>query len=89
MLYFERAGGKGFYPPKPIKTDAKGNFSLTYVVNKPAGNYRWYAVEPKTGRKSKRMTYTVFEPKDASVYAALRAKNSASNSSSSRSTHAS
>ena len=58
QLFFSRVSG-GFYAPQTIKTDKKGNFSVSYVVKKAAGKYSWYAVDVKTQKKSKTLTYTV------------------------------
>ncbi|HBI33913.1 MAG TPA: hypothetical protein DEA43_03650 [Candidatus Moranbacteria bacterium] len=58
LLYFSKAGG-GYYAPQKVKTSSSGSFSLTYRVNKPKGKYSWYAVDVKTGKKSKVTYYTV------------------------------
>ncbi|MFZ2192620.1 MAG: S8 family serine peptidase [Candidatus Moraniibacteriota bacterium] len=57
-LYFSGFWG-GYYTPIYIKTDAKGDFSLTYKITKAPGWYRWYAVDLKTGLKSKSASYLV------------------------------
>ncbi|MDD4601229.1 MAG: hypothetical protein PHQ46_09275 [Negativicutes bacterium] len=57
-LYFSRPTG-GYYPPQIIKTNNKGNFTIAYKVNKPQGKYGWYAVDLKSGWKSKTITYRV------------------------------
>jgi hypothetical protein len=51
-LYFSKTGG-GYYPPMQIKTSSAGSFVVTYRINKPAGSYNWYALDMKTGKKSK------------------------------------
>lgn len=57
-LYFSKPNG-GWFNPMLVMTDKNGNFQTTYKVNKPAGKYSWYAVELKTGKKSKTINYTV------------------------------
>lgn len=82
-LFFQRADGT-YYQPLMVKTDAKGDFSVSYRVNKPAGVYKWYAVEERTGRKTPKRTYTVYDPKkEWKPPEATKKKNS------SRSTHSS
>ena len=58
MLYFSKFGG-GYYAPMSIKTSGSGTFSVAYKINKPAGTYKWYALDMKTGKKSKTKTYRV------------------------------
>lgn len=58
LLYFSKYGG-GYYAPVPIKADSHGKFTLLYRVTKPAGTYSWYAVDTKTGKKSKTIYYKV------------------------------
>lgn len=58
VLYFGRPGG-GYYPPVTVRADRKGSFTLSYLVRKPVGTYRWYAVDVRTGKKSKTLTYKV------------------------------
>lgn len=58
LLYFAKAGG-GYYAPQKIKTSSSGAFAVTYRVNKPKGKYGWYAVDVKTGKKSRTIYYTV------------------------------
>ncbi|NTW14144.1 MAG: hypothetical protein HGA31_03885 [Candidatus Moranbacteria bacterium] len=58
VLYFGKPGG-GYYPPVMIRTDADGRFAVSYNVRKPVGSYRWYAIDLKTGWKSKTLTYKV------------------------------
>jgi hypothetical protein len=57
-LYFSRLDAT-YFPPKKVRTTSKGTFSLSYAVNKAYGKYKWYAVDLKTGRKSKTLTYSV------------------------------
>lgn len=57
-VYFSRIGGQ-FYEPQVIKTTKSGSFIASYTVNKPKGTYKWYAVDVKTGKKSKTISYTV------------------------------
>jgi len=57
-LYFSKPGG-GYYAPMKIVSSSKGTFLLKYVVTKPKGTYSWYAVDMKTGKKSKTKTYKV------------------------------
>ena len=57
-LYFQKSGG-GYYPPKIVNTDKEGNFSISYPAFKPRGTYSWYAVNLKTGTKSKTMKYKI------------------------------
>lgn len=58
LLYFSKPGG-AYYAPMKIMTSKSGAFVTSYRVNKPAGKYNWYAVDQKTGKKSKVVTYTV------------------------------
>ncbi|HSA07960.1 MAG TPA: cohesin domain-containing protein [Candidatus Moranbacteria bacterium] len=58
MLYFSKYGG-GYYAPVTIKTSGSGTFSVSYRINKPRGTYSWYALDVKTGKKSKIKTYRV------------------------------
>ncbi|NTU73911.1 hypothetical protein HGB07_07190 [Candidatus Roizmanbacteria bacterium] len=58
LLYFTKANGS-YYPPMKVKTSSTGKFSVSYRVNKPAGEYKWYALDTKTGRKSKVKDYVV------------------------------
>jgi hypothetical protein len=57
-VFFSKPGG-GYYDPIFVNTDSKGSFSVSYKVAKPAGTYRWYAVDGKTGKRSKIISYTV------------------------------
>ena len=59
-LYFSKYGG-GYYPPMKIKTNKAGGFALSYKIpaNKPKGAYYWYAVDDKTGKKSKTIRFVV------------------------------
>jgi len=58
MLYFSKFGG-GYYAPMPVTTSGSGTFSVSYRINKPRGTYSWYALDTKTGKKSKTKTYRV------------------------------
>ena len=58
QLYFSKPGG-GYYPPTKIKTSSNGSFVINYKVNKPKGQYGWYALDTKNGRKSKVVHYKV------------------------------
>jgi chitodextrinase len=82
QLFFSRSNGT-YYPPMLITTDAKGSFSVSYKVNKPAGTYKWYAVEVRSQRKTPRRTYVVYDPKGGDKPMAPK------KSSSSKSTHSS
>lgn len=57
-LYFTKPGG-GYYAPQNVKTSSTGAFMLKYRVTKPKGSYGWYALDTKTGKKSKIRYYTV------------------------------
>jgi hypothetical protein len=57
-LYFSKPDGT-FYPPVTIKTDGDGKFSIKYLVTKPAGTYKWYAVVPASGKKTKTSSYKI------------------------------
>ena len=57
-VYFSKANGD-YYAPQTVKTSSSGSFTLTYRVNKPTGKYGWYAVDGRTGKKSKITYYTV------------------------------
>lgn len=58
VLYFSKYGG-GYYPPTNITADKNGKFVIKYRVAKPNGTYSWYAVDQKTGNKSKVRYYKV------------------------------
>ncbi len=60
ILYFGKYGG-GYYPPETVNTNKKGAFVVTYVIppKKPKGTYYWYAVDSKTGKKSKVIYFKV------------------------------
>ncbi|KKQ43728.1 MAG: OmpA domain protein [Candidatus Moranbacteria bacterium GW2011_GWC2_37_8] len=58
LLYFTKYGG-GYYAPQKIKTSSSGAFITKYVINKPKGTYGWYALDIKTGKKSKTVYYKV------------------------------
>lgn len=58
LLYFSKPDGT-FYPPVIVKTNSKGNFRTNYLVAKPAGTYKWYAVGYTTGKKTNTSSYTV------------------------------
>jgi len=60
-LYFSKSPSGPYYNPIIVTTDSKGKFKITYKVpmNKQLGKYKWYAVNLKTGWKSKVSTYTV------------------------------
>ena len=57
-LYFTRLDGS-YYSPQIIRTTSTGSFSVSYRVSKPAGTYKWYVVNVKTGWKSAIKTYTI------------------------------
>lgn len=57
-LYFSKSNG-GYYAPQKIKSSATGSFVITYRVNKSMGRYGWYALDTKTGKKSKSVYYNV------------------------------
>ena len=57
-LYFSRLD-LSFYPPVRVKTSSKGTFSMNYVAKKAIGKYKWYAVDVKSGRKSRLMRYEI------------------------------
>ena len=57
-LYFAKPDGT-YYPPMSVKTTKAGAFTVKYVVNKPKGTYKWYALDTKSGKKSKTVKYQV------------------------------
>ncbi|MBP7061044.1 MAG: hypothetical protein KBA91_03655 [Candidatus Moranbacteria bacterium] len=57
QLFFETRPGS--FGKQILRTDVKGKFITSFRVNKPAGIYRWYAVDTKTGRKSASRWYKV------------------------------
>ncbi len=57
-LYFSKAGG-GYYPPSEKQTDSKGAFSVSFKAMKAKGKYQWYALDLKTGKKSKIIKYEI------------------------------
>ncbi len=60
LLYFSNASG-GYSAPVRVKTSSSGAFSLTYNISKykAVGTYKWFAVDQKTGKKSKTISYRV------------------------------
>lgn len=58
LLYFSKFGG-GYYPPMRITTTNTGTFMVSAKIFKPVGIYSWYAVDVKTGKKSKILKYRV------------------------------
>jgi hypothetical protein len=60
ILYFGKFGG-GYYNPMIVKTNSVGKFSVSYRIpaNKQFGTYKWYAVDQKTGKRSKTSTFIV------------------------------
>ncbi len=56
-LFFQTASGS--YASQLLRTNAQGRFSVTFIVTKPRGKYDWYAVDLKTGRKSRTLSYQV------------------------------
>lgn len=61
-VYFEKSMGT-YYPPRIFKTNSSGKFSISYKIpyNKAFGKYKWYAVDKKTGKKSKVSSFTVVQ----------------------------
>lgn len=59
-LYFSKNDG-GYFPPVVVRANKEGAFTLKYHVNKPKGAYHWYAVDLKTGGKSKTSFYSVVQ----------------------------
>jgi thermitase len=57
-LYFSKAGG-GYYPPSQQQTDSNGAFSISFKAMKAKGKYQWYALDLKTGKKSKVIQYEI------------------------------
>ncbi len=57
-LYFSKAGG-GYYPPTEKQTDSSGAFSVSFKAMKAKGKYQWYALDLKTGKKSKIIQYEI------------------------------
>lgn len=57
-LYFENSSHK-FAGPVAVTSDKYGSFSTSYKVSKPAGTYRWYAYDAKSGSKSDTISYRV------------------------------
>ncbi|HBI16786.1 MAG: hypothetical protein UR60_C0035G0003 [Candidatus Moranbacteria bacterium GW2011_GWF2_34_56] len=57
-LYFSKSDGT-FYPPVTVKTNSEGKFSVRYLATKPAGTYKWYAVVPASGKKTKISSYKI------------------------------
>jgi len=60
LLYFSKSTG-GYYAPMRVNTNSKGSFYLTYRIPtyKTVGTYKWFAVDQKTGKKGKTITYRV------------------------------
>ncbi len=59
-LYFSKASG-GYYPPVYVQTNKDGVFTTHYKVTKPSGKYNWYAVDMKSGNKTKKSFYNVIK----------------------------
>jgi hypothetical protein len=59
-LYFSKPGG-GYYEPMIVRTNRDGVFEVQYVVNKPVGEYKWYAKQLSTGKKSEVLKYKIVE----------------------------
>lgn len=57
-LYFSKSDG-GYFAPVIVRTNKEGAFTLNYTVNKPKGTYNWYAVDMKTGNKSRATFYSI------------------------------
>jgi hypothetical protein len=57
-VYFSKPDGT-FYPPVIVKTNSKGKFSIKYLATKPVGTYKWYAVVPASGKKTKVSSYAI------------------------------
>jgi subtilisin family serine protease len=58
LAYFSKPGG-GYYAPRTIRTDGKGNFAVSYQIWKPAGTYSWFVKDTATGKTSKAISYQV------------------------------
>jgi hypothetical protein len=59
QLYFEKPGGGYYLIPMIVQADKYGSFSIKYKVNKPVGEYHWYAVDMATKKQSKKIHYHV------------------------------
>jgi hypothetical protein len=57
-LYFSKPDGT-YYDPMIIKTDSKGDFSTSYIVNKPSGIYHWYAKDINSGKTTDKLRYKI------------------------------
>lgn len=58
-LYYTNKNGVYTTKPVILKSNSKGAFSTAFKVTKPAGTYKWYVVDGRSGRKSKVKTYIV------------------------------
>lgn len=56
---FSNKNGGAYYISATIKSNKKGVFSAASTGIKPAGKYCWYALDVKSGKKSKTSCYTV------------------------------
>jgi len=61
LLYFQRSPGGIYYAPLKVRTSSSGTFSTSYKVSwyKPLGTYKWYAIDVKSGKKSKTGSYKI------------------------------
>jgi hypothetical protein len=59
-LYFPKYDGVN-NGSSQVAIDATGHFEITYPsgTNKPPGNYKWYAIDGPTGKKSNEVTFTI------------------------------
>ena len=58
LVFFSKLEG-GFNKAVPVTTDSKGSFAIQYNYSKQSGTYNWYALDTKTGKKSKTIHYIV------------------------------
>lgn len=59
-LHFRKPDGSE-YPTERLNLDSGGNFEKFYPasLDKPLGNYTWWAIDDATGKKSNEVTYTI------------------------------
>jgi hypothetical protein len=58
QVYFSKADGT-YAAPVRVMTNKQGDFMLKYRILRPKGTYKWYALDTKTGKKSKTVAFRV------------------------------
>ena len=63
VLHFQKPDGTEF-PTQAVGVNAGGRFEITYAVpvDRPAGQYKWWAIDGGTGGRSNVVTYEITSP---------------------------